>query len=64
MFGSVREWNRVNASLKARGVSTRLDDWGDPMAYGDRGILSLCSISRCSMSAGMGVSLPRGESVF
>ena len=63
MFGAVREWKRVSASLEKRVVSETMDDGGDPMAYGDRGILSLCSISRCSMSAVGGVSLPCGEGV-
>ena len=57
MFGAAREWNRVSASLEKRVVSSTLDDGRDPTAYGDRGILSLCSISRCSMSA-----VSRGQS--
>ena len=64
MFGAVREWNRVSASLEKRVVSRTLDDGRDPTAYGDRGILLLCSIRRCSMSAMSRVSRPRGESVF
>ena len=64
MFGAAREWKRVNASLEKRVVSETMDDGRDPMAYGDRGILSLCSISRCSMSAVGGVSLPCGGGVF
>ena len=64
MFGAAREWNRVSASLEKRVVSSTVDDGRDPMAYGDRGILSLCSISRCSMSAVRGVSHPCGEGVF
>ena len=52
----MREWNLVSASLQKQAVSSRLGDWEDPMAYGDRGILSLWSISRCSMSAAVGVS--------
>jgi len=64
MFGAVREWKRVSASLEKRAVSETMDDGRDPMAYGDRGILSLCSISRCSMSAVGGVSLPCGGCVF
>jgi hypothetical protein len=51
MFGAAREWNRVSASLEKRVVSATMDDRRDPTAYGDRGILSLCSISRCNMSA-------------
>ena len=64
MFGAAREWKRVNASLEKRVVSETMDDGRDPMAYGDRGILSLCSISRRNMSAASGVSRPCGESVF
>jgi len=64
MFGAVREWNRVSASLEKRVVSSTVDDGRDPTAYGDRGILSLCSISRCSMSAVRRVSQPCGGSVF
>ena len=45
-------------------MSSTVDDGRDPTAYGDRGILSLCSISRCSMSAVSGVSHPCGGSVF
>ena len=45
-------------------MSSTVDDGRDPRAYGDRGILSLCSISRCSMSAVGGVSHPCGGSVF
>ena len=64
MFGAVREWNRVSASLEKRVVSSTVDDGRDPTAYGDRGILSLCSISRCNMSAVSAVSRPCGGSVF
>lgn len=63
MFGMVREWKRVSASLERRVVSETMDDGRDPMAYGERGILSLCSISRCSMSAVGGVSQPCGGGV-
>jgi len=64
MFGAVREWNRVSASLEKRVVSSTMDDGRDPVTYGERGILSLCSISRSSMSAVSGVSQPRGGGVF
>jgi hypothetical protein len=64
MFGVAREWNRVSASLEKQAVSLTVDDGRDPTAYGDRGILSLCSMSRCSMSAVSGVSRPCGGSVF
>ena len=64
MLGAVREWNRVSASLEKRVVSSKVDDGRDPTAYGDRGILLLCSISRSSMSAVCAVSHPCGESVF
>jgi len=64
MFGEVREWNRVSASLEKRVVSSIVVDGRDSTAYGDRGILSLCSVSRCSMSAVSGVSHPCGGGVF
>lgn len=58
MFGAAREWNRVSASLEKRVVSSTVDDGRDPVAYGDRGIRSLCSINRCNMSAVCAVSHP------
>ena len=45
-------------------MSSMVDDGRDPTAYGDRGILLLCSTSRSSMSAVSRVSHPCGESVF
>ena len=45
-------------------MSSMVDDGRDPTAYGDRGILLLCSTNRSSMSAVSGVGHPCGESVF
>lgn len=61
MLGVVREWNRVSASLEKQRVSSRSDKLRGQMAYGDRGILSLCSISRCNMSAAQWMSAVRAE---